>query len=159
MRHQIPSDNMAWLSALHLGHYSRCKNNLQHEIWSKICRIFQPIVFCYLGPSILNILWGPGHFGSVVSQENARSKYDPAASKCNFAVPTVNRLRQIEFGYEKKKYPQVLFPSQLKFANPPQKNNLSSVLMEWGSPKVPKVQLMVMLTYGVQKVFQQSIML
>ena len=101
MRHQIPSDNMAWLSALHLGHYSRCKTTCNMKYGPKYAEFFS-LLYLLFGSSILNILQGPGHFGSVVSQENARSKYDPAASKCNFAVPTVNRLRQIDFGYEKK---------------------------------------------------------
>ena len=34
MKHQIPSDNMAWLAALHLGHYSRCKTtcNMKYNV-------------------------------------------------------------------------------------------------------------------------------
>ena len=34
MIHQIPSDNMAWLAALHLGHYSRCKTtcNMKYNV-------------------------------------------------------------------------------------------------------------------------------
>ena len=53
---------------------------------------FFSLLYLLFGSSILNVLQGPGHFGSVVSQENARSKYDPSVSKCNFAVSTVNRL-------------------------------------------------------------------
>ena len=57
------------------------------------------LLYLLFGSSVLNVLRGPGHFGSVVSKENVRSKYDPSVSKCNFTVPPVNRLRQIDFGY------------------------------------------------------------
>ena len=100
MKHQIPSDNMAWLAALHLGHYSRCKTICNMKYDAKYAEFFS-LLYLLFRSSILNVLWGPGHFRSVVSQENTRSKCDPAVSKCNFAVPTVNRLWQIDFGYEK----------------------------------------------------------
>ena len=101
MVQQIPSDNMAWLSALHMGWYSRCKTTCNMRYDPKYTEYFS-LLYLLFGSSVVNVLRGPAHFGSVVTKDNDRSKYDPAMAKCNFAVPTVNRLRQVNFGCEKK---------------------------------------------------------
>ena len=43
-----------------------------------------------LGPSCLNVLRGPLHFGQVVSGECKKGLYIPSEAKCNFAVPHIN---------------------------------------------------------------------
>ena len=55
MRHQIPSDNMAWLSALHLGHYSRCKTTCNMKYDPKYAEFFS-LLYLLFGSSILNVL-------------------------------------------------------------------------------------------------------
>ena len=69
------------------------------------------LLYLLFESSVLNVLRGPAHFGSVVTKDNVRSKYDPALAKCNFAVPTVNRLRQVNFGYEKRTTPGTISKS------------------------------------------------
>ena len=54
MRHQIPSDNMAWLSALHLGHYSRCKTTCNMKYDPKYAEFFS-LLYLLFGSSILNV--------------------------------------------------------------------------------------------------------
>ena len=81
MVEQIPSDNMVWLSALHMGQYLQCKTTCNMKYDPKYVEYFS-LLYLLFGSSVLNVLRGPGHFGSVVTKENLRSKYDPAASKC-----------------------------------------------------------------------------
>ena len=50
----------------------------------------------------------PVHFGSIVSGESERSKYDPSESKCNFLVPTKSQ-KNIDTGY-----PNVLKPGPIE---------------------------------------------
>ena len=120
MVEQIPSDNMAWLSALHMGQYLQCKTTCNMKYDPKYVEYFS-LLYLLFGSSVLNVLRGPGHFGSVVIKENLRSKYDPAASKCNFAVPTVNQLRQVDFGFQKRTSPGIISKSIEICKSTPQK--------------------------------------
>ena len=55
MKHQIPSDNMAWLAALHLGCYSRCKTMCNMKYDAKYAEFFS-LLYLLFGSSILNVL-------------------------------------------------------------------------------------------------------
>ena len=62
---------------------------------------FFSLLYLLFGSAVLNVLRGPGHFGTVVSKENSRSLYDPTMSKYDFAVPSVNHLKEVNYGYKR----------------------------------------------------------
>ena len=69
MENQINKDNIAWLSALHRGRYSNCTTTCSMKYDSEYVEFFS-LFFILFGASALNILQGPGHFGSVLSKHN-----------------------------------------------------------------------------------------
>ena len=60
------------------------------------------------GSSVLNILRGPGHFGTVISGECERGQFNPSTSKCNFPVPSHNIIQNRCEGYSKKIEPGII---------------------------------------------------
>ena len=62
---------------------------------------FMAVMNLMFGSSALNVLQGPAHFGSVVSGEAPRGKYEPSDSKCNFPVPSYRIIQNLNTGYPK----------------------------------------------------------
>ena len=60
------------------------------------------------GSSVLNILRGPGHFGTVISRECDKGQFNPSTSKCNFPIPSHNVIQNRSEGYSKKIYPGII---------------------------------------------------
>ena len=54
------------------------------------------------GSSILNILRGPAHFGTIISGECDKGQFNPLTSKCNFPIPSHNVIQNRCEGYSKK---------------------------------------------------------
>ena len=100
MSEDIPIDNLAWLSALHVGRYVKCKMTCSMKYDQKYSEFFS-LLYLLFGSAVLNVLHGPAQFGTVVSKENSRSLYDPTMLRCNFAIPSVNHLKEVVYGYER----------------------------------------------------------
>ena len=100
MSEDIPIDNLAWLSALHIGRYVKCKMTCSMKYDQKYSEFFS-LLYLLFGSAVLNVLHGPAQFGTVVSKENSRSLYDPTMLKCNFTIPSVNHLQEVDYGYER----------------------------------------------------------
>ena len=62
---------------------------------------FFSLFYLLFGASALNVLRGPGHFGSVVSQTNWKSCYSGENAMCNIPIPDVTILRKFDSGFEK----------------------------------------------------------
>ena len=60
------------------------------------------------GLSVLNILRGPGHFGTVISGKCEKGQFKPLTSKCNFPVPCHNIIQNRCKGYSKKIDPGII---------------------------------------------------
>ena len=60
------------------------------------------------GSSVLNILWGPAHFGTVISGECGKGHFNPSFSKCNFPVSSHNIIQKRCKGYLKKIDPGII---------------------------------------------------
>ena len=58
---------------------------------------FFSLFYMLFGASALNVLRGPGHFGSIVSQANWKSHYSGENAKCNISTPDVTILRKFEW--------------------------------------------------------------
>ena len=54
------------------------------------------------GSSVLNILRGLAHFGTVISGECDKGQFNSSTSKCNFLVPSHNVIQNRCEGYSKK---------------------------------------------------------
>ena len=63
---RVDCNNMAWQAVLHLGRYAACSSttgmHYDHEYME-----FLALLNMLYGLSVLNILRGPGHFGTVIS--------------------------------------------------------------------------------------------
>ena len=81
--------------------------------WNWWCGRIYCMLCCHssfsIGSSALKVLRGPAHFGSVVSGEAQRGKYEPFMSKCNFPVPSYRMIQNIDTGY-----PKVLKPGLIE---------------------------------------------
>ena len=60
------------------------------------------------GSSVLNILRGPAHFGTVISGKCDKGQFNPSTSKCNFPVPSHNVIQNRCEGYSKKIDPGII---------------------------------------------------
>ena len=58
--------------------------------------------------SVLNILRGPVHYGTVISGECEKRQFNPSTSKCNFPIPSHNVVQNRCEGYSKKIYPGII---------------------------------------------------
>ena len=101
MSGKLPKDNMAWLCALHRGQYSNCTTTCNMKYDSSYTEFFS-LFYHLFGASALNVLRGPAQFGSVITNTNSCSCYDPDSSKCNLAIPLINTLRKLDIGFDKK---------------------------------------------------------
>ena len=97
----VKPDNLAWKSALHRGRYSGCTTTCNMRYDTEYSEFFA-LLYLIFGSSALNVLRGPSHFGTLLSGENEKGKYDPNTSKCNFVVPSVNVVQKFDTGYPKK---------------------------------------------------------
>ena len=103
----IDSRNLSWISALHIGQYSTCKSTTGMR-YDKEYMEFMSLLYLLYGSSVLNVLQGSTHFGSVVSGMCTKSLYDPSTSHVNFPVPDVRTLRKLDTGFPKETDPGVL---------------------------------------------------
>ena len=103
----IDSRNLSWISALHIGWYSTCKNTTGMR-YDKEYMEFMSLLYLLYRSSVLNVLQGSTHFGSVVSGMCTKSLYDPGTSHVNFPVPDVRTLRKLDTGFPKETDPGVL---------------------------------------------------
>ena len=100
INNKIHPKNLAWQSALHMGWYSACPTMTVMR-YEPEYMVFMAVMNLLFGSSTLNVLQGPAHFGSVVSGEAQRSKYDPSESKCNFPIPSYRIIQNMDTGYSK----------------------------------------------------------
>ena len=100
IENKIHPKNLAWQSALHMGRYSACPTTTVMRYDPEYME-FMAVMNLLFGSSALNVLQGPAHFGSVVSGEAPRGKYEPSDSKCNFPVPSYRIIKNLNTGYPK----------------------------------------------------------
>ena len=60
------------------------------------------------GSSVLNILRGPAHFGTVISGECDKGQFNPSTLECNFPVPSHNVIQNRCDAYSKKIEPGII---------------------------------------------------
>ena len=80
---------MAWKAVLHLGRYAACLSTTGIHYDEEYVE-FLALLNMLHASSVLNILRGPGHFGTVISGECEKGQFNPSTSKCNFPVPSHN---------------------------------------------------------------------
>ena len=98
---RLDSKNMAWQAVLHLGRYAACSSTTGMHYDDEYVEFLALLNMLY-GSSVLNILRGPGHFGTVISSDCERGQFPPTTSKCNFPVPSHNIIQRRCEGYSKK---------------------------------------------------------
>ena len=103
---RLDSNNMAWQAVLHLGRYAACSSTTEMR-YDDECVEFLALLNTLYGLSVLNILRGPGHFGTVISGDCERGQFTPSTSKCNFPVPSHIIQRRCK-GYSKKIEPGII---------------------------------------------------
>ena len=104
---RVDSNNMAWQTVLHLGRYAACSSTTGMHYNDEYVEFLALLNMLY-GSSVLNILRGPGHFGTVISGECEKGKFNPSTSKCNFPVPSHNVIQKRCEGYSKKIDPGII---------------------------------------------------
>ena len=104
---RLDSNNMAWQAVLHLGRYAACSSTTGMHYDDKYVEFLALLNMLY-GSSVLNILRGPGHFGTVISSDCERGQFPPTTSKCNFPVPIHNIIQRRCKGYSKKIEPGII---------------------------------------------------
>ena len=100
---RVDENNIAWQAVLHLGQYTTCSSTLGMWYDDEYVEFLALLNMLY-GSSVLNILWGPAHFGTVISGECGKGHFNPSFSKCNFPVPSHNIIQKRCKGYSKKIY-------------------------------------------------------
>ena len=98
---------MAWQAVLHLGRYAACSSTTGMCYDDEYVKFLVLLNMLY-GSSVLNILRGPGHIGTVISGECEKGQFKPLTSKCNFPVPSHNVIPNRCKGYSKKKDPEII---------------------------------------------------
>ena len=92
--------NLSWLSALHMGHYSSCETTCSMCYDKTLLEFYQ--LYCLLfGSCALNVLRGPSHFGNVVTGTTEKSKYNPCVLKINLPVLSKGVLKRMKTRYPK----------------------------------------------------------
>ena len=96
----VDHNNMAWKAVLHLGRYAACSSTTGMH--------YNEFVEFLVLLSVLNILRGPAHFGTVISGECDKGQFNPSTSKCNFPIPSHNVIQNRCEGYSKKIDPGII---------------------------------------------------
>ena len=104
---RLDSNNMAWQAVLHLGRYAACSSTTGMCYNDEYVEFLALLNMLY-GSSVLNILRGPGHFGTVISSACERGQFPPTTSKCNFPVSSHNIIQRRCEGYSKKIEPGII---------------------------------------------------
>ena len=105
----VDPNNMAWKAVLHLGRYAAC-SSITGMCYDNEYVEFLALLNMLHGSSVLNILRGPAHFGTVISGECDKEQFNPSTSKCNFPIPSHNVIQntcRCE-GYSKKIDPGII---------------------------------------------------
>ena len=97
---------MAWKAVLHLGRYAACSSTTD-MCYDEYVEFLALLNMLY-GSSALNILKGPGHFGTVISGECEKGQFNPSTSKCNFPIPSHNVIQNRCEGCSKKIDPGII---------------------------------------------------
>ena len=80
---RVDENNTALQAVLHLGQYAVCSSTTGMWYDDEYMEFLALLNMLYRS-SVLNILWGPAHFGTVISRECDQSHFNPSFSKCNF---------------------------------------------------------------------------
>ena len=96
---------MAWKAVLHLGRYAACLSTTGMHYDEEYVGFLALLNMLYRS-SVLNILRGPAHFGTVVSWECGQ--FNPFTSKCNFPMPSHNVIQNRWEGYSNKIDPGII---------------------------------------------------
>ena len=96
----ISHQNLSWLSALHMGHYSSCETTCS-MCYDKTLLEFYQLYYLLFRSCALSVLRGPSHFRNVVTGTAEKSKYNPCVLKINFPVPSTSFLKRMKTGYPK----------------------------------------------------------
>ena len=70
---------MAWKAVLHLGIYASCLSTTGMHYDEEYVEFLVLLNMLY-GLSVLNILRGPAHFGTVISGECDKGQFDPSTA-------------------------------------------------------------------------------
>ena len=103
----VDHNNMASKAVLHLGRYTACLSTTGMCYNNEYVEFLALLNMLY-GSSVLNILRGPAHFGTVISGECDKGQFNPATSKCNFPIPSHNVIQKRCKGYSKKIDPGII---------------------------------------------------
>ena len=104
---RVDENNIAWQPVLHLGQYAACSSTTGMWYNDEYVELLALLNMLY-GSSVLNILWGPAHFGAVISGECGKGHFNPSFSQCNFPVPGHNIIQKRCEGYSKKIDPGII---------------------------------------------------
>ena len=97
----VDANNMAWQAVLHLGRYAACSSTTGMQYDNEYVEFLALLNMLY-SSSVLNILRGPAHFGTVISGECDKGQFNLSTSKCNFPIPSHNVIHNRCEGYSKK---------------------------------------------------------
>ena len=97
----VDANNMAWQAVLHLGRYAACSSTTGMRYDDEYVEFLALLNMLY-GSSVLNILRGPAHFGTVISGECDKGQFNILTSKCNFPIPSHSVIHNRCEGYSKK---------------------------------------------------------
>ena len=103
----VDHNNMAWKAVIHLGRYAACSSTTGMHYGEEYVEFLALLNMPY-GSSVLNILRGPAHFGTVISGECDKGQFNPSTSKCNFPIPSHNVIQNRCEGYSKKIDPGII---------------------------------------------------
>ena len=103
----LDPNNMAWKAVLHLGRYAACSSTTGMRYDEEYVEFLALLNILY-GTSVLNILRGPAHFGTVIYGECDKGQFNPSTSKCNFPVPSHIVIQNRCDGYSKKIEPGII---------------------------------------------------
>ena len=98
---RVDENNIALQAVLHLGQYAVCSSTTGMWYDDEYMEFLALLNMLYRS-SVLNILWGPAHFGTVISWECGQGHFNPSFSKCNFPVLSHNIIQKRCEGYSKK---------------------------------------------------------
>ena len=103
----ISHQNLSWLSALHMGHYSSCETTCSMH-YDKTLLEFYQLYYLLFRSCALNVLRGPSHFRNVVTGRTEKSKYNPCVSNINSPVLSTSILKRMKTGYPKTVNPSLV---------------------------------------------------
>ena len=103
----VDHNNMVGKAVLHLGRYAACLSTTGMHYNEEYVEFLALLNMVYR-LSVLNILRGPAHFGTVISGECVKGQFNPSTSKCNFPIPSHNVIQNRCEVYSKKIDPGII---------------------------------------------------